>query len=291
MVKVYRSEKAKRKILETYDQLLEKWGVPFDERLIATTYGNTQVVICGASHLPPLVLFHGVGDDSAMMWVLNAAALSAHYRLYAVDTLGGPGKSVPNDAYNKQFADLVWIDELLDGLSLSRVFMAGVSNGGYLVQYYGANRPERVSKIVAMASSVPAETGHVMSTMMKIFLPEALFPTDKNVARLLRKLSGVNSQVFTDDPILMAHFTALMRGFNNMAMSFHKIRALDQEAIDRLRDRTLYLMGNQDPFATMGGRAMLEKHRMNARFFDGVGHGINHEIASEINAILIDFFG
>ena len=291
MVKVYRSDKAKKKILETYDQLLGKWGVPFEEHLIATTYGQTQVVICGESQLPPLVLFHGVGDDSALMWVLNAAALSAHYRLYAVDTLGGPGKSVPNDAYNRQFEDLVWIDELLDGLSLGRVFMAGVSNGGYLVQYYGANRPERVSKIVAMASSVPAETGHVMSTMMKIFLPEALFPTDKNVARLLRKLSGVNSQVFTGDPILMAHFTALMRGFNNMAMSFHKIRALDQEAIDQLRDRTLYLMGSQDPFATMGGRAMLEKHRMKARFFDGVGHGINHEIATEINAILIDFFG
>lgn len=291
MVKVYRSEKAKMKILETYDQLLEKWGVPLEERQVATTYGKTQVVICGESHLPPLVLFHGVGDDSALMWVLNAAALSAHYRLYAVDTLGGPGKSVPNDAYNKQFEDLVWIDELLDGLSLDCVFMAGVSNGGYLVQYYGAHRPERVSKIVAMASSVPAETGHVMLTMMKIFLPEALFPTDRNVGRLLRKLSGEHSQVFTSDPILMAHYTALMRGFNNMAMSFHKIRPLDQKSIDYLRDRTLYLMGSQDPFATMGGRAMLEKHRMNARFFDGVGHGINHEIATEINSILIDFFG
>lgn len=224
------------------------------------------------------------------MWVLNAGALSKHYRLYAVDTLCGPGKSVPNDAYNKQFEDLVWIDELLDGLSLGCVFMAGVSNGGYLVQYYVANRPERVSKIVALASSVPAETGHVMLTMIKIFLPEALFPTDKNVARLLRKLSGEHSQVFTGDPILMAHYTALMRGLNNMAMSFHKIRPQDQEAINQLRDRTLYLIGNQDPFATMGGRAMLEKYKMNARFFDGVGHGINHKISTEINAIMIEFF-
>ena len=291
MVKIYRSAKAEKRILETYDQLLDQWGVAFEEHQITTQYGKTQVIICGDVHLPPLVLFHGVGDDSALMWIYNARQLSQHYRLFAVDTIGGPGKSVPSAAYNQQFEDLVWIDELLDGLALGRVFMAGVSNGGYLVQYYGANRPERVSKIIALASSVPVETGHVMMTMMKIFLPEALFPTDKNVARLLRKLSGDHSLVFTENPLLLAHFQALMRGFNNMAMSYHKIKSLDPAAIDSLRARTLYLVGNQDPFARMGGKAMLEKYQMNARFFDGVGHGINHEIAAEINAIMIDYFG
>lgn len=291
MVKVYRSEKAKKKILDTYDQLLDQWGIAVEERQITTRYGKTQVIICGETHLPPLVLFHGVGDDSAMMWLLNARQLSQHYRLFAVDTMGGPGKSVPNEAYNRQFDDLVWIDELLDDLKLDHVYMAGVSNGGYLVQYYGANRSERVSKIIALASSVPVQTGHVMITMMKIFLPEALFPTDRNVSRLLRKLSGDHSQVFTENPLLLAHFKALMRGFNNMAMSYHQIKSLDPAAIDSLRERTLYLVGNQDPFARMGGKAMLEQNKMKARFFDGVGHGINHEIAAEINAIMIDYFG
>ena len=58
-----------------------------------------------------------------------------------------------------------------------------------------------------------------------------------------------------------------------------------------MRDKVLYLMGEADPFAKLGGKATLERYGMNARFFPEVGHGINHEIAGEINAILIDSLG
>lgn len=84
---------------------------------IDTTYGTTHVIACGNEDNPPLVLFHGVGDDSALMWNYNAKFLSEHYRIYAVDTIGGPGKSVPS-----------------------------VSHGGYLAQLYALHRLERVKK-------------------------------------------------------------------------------------------------------------------------------------------------
>ena len=289
-ISVYKSSKAKNRILETYDQLISMWDVVVEERRVETRYGSTQVIICGDEDLPPLVLFHGVGDDSALMWLFNAKELSKHFRLYAVDTIGGPGKSVPNDAYNKRFDDLIWIDELLDLLALDQVSMAGVSNGGYLIQYYGANRPERVGKMVSMACAVPADRpGNTMISMIKIFLPEALFPTDRNIARLIRKLSGDNSHVITENPVVMAHYASLLRGFNTMAMTYHKIRSLDDSQIDSIRDRVLYLIGNRDPFALMGGKALLVEYKMNARFFDGVGHGINHEMADETNAMIIRF--
>lgn len=34
--------------------------------------------------------------------------------------------------------------------------------------------------------------------MMKVSLPEALFPTDKNVMKLIRKMTGSNYSAFTD---------------------------------------------------------------------------------------------
>ena len=68
------------------------------------------------------------------MWIYNAQELSRHFHLYAIDTLGGPGKSVPNGNYNKEFDDIRWIDETLDRLSNGKAFFAGVSHGGYLVQ-------------------------------------------------------------------------------------------------------------------------------------------------------------
>jgi len=99
-MKVYKSEKAKKRIYDTYNQLLDMWGVDKEEQDISTTYGTTRVILCGNKSKPPLVLFHGVGDNSALMWLYNARELACHFRIYAIDTIGGPGKSVPNRNYN-----------------------------------------------------------------------------------------------------------------------------------------------------------------------------------------------
>lgn len=288
---LYRTKKAQQLIAASYDRLLDEWGVATDLKDIETTYGSTRVIACGNPEAPPLLLLHGVGDDSALMWIYNAAALAPHFRLYAVDTLGGPGKSVPNRNYNHTFDHSVWLDEVLDGLGLAEVNLAGVSHGGYLVQHYTLVRPERVKKAVALAASVPVRSGgRTMLTMMRIFMPQALFPTPNNVHKLLTKLTGDNSAAFTGNPLIVEHFLHLLKGYNNMAMKYHDIASFSETQIGSFRDKVLYLAGNADPFMIRGGKAALEAARMNVRFFDGVGHGINHEIAEAINAIFIEHF-
>ncbi len=290
-MRIYRTKKAQREIRSTYDQLLDEWGIDITQRDIPTRYGSTHVNVFGENTAPPVLLFHGVGDDSALMWIYNAAPLAPYFRLYAVDTLGGPGKSIPGSGYTKAFDDALWIDDVLNGLELKDVNIAGVSHGGYLAQYYALVRPERVNKVLCMASSVPTGvTGSPMKTMIKIFFPEALFPTRQNIKKLLIKLSGKNSAVFTGHPLLLNHFTCLLRGYNNMAMRFHKVIGFSDEQIDSIRSKIFYLMGEADPFAILGGKAALEKYKMDARFFADVGHGINHEISDEINAIIIEYF-
>lgn len=290
-MKIYRTVKAKENILKTYDGLLEAWGTEVLPVQVPTCYGLTHVNVFGREDAAPIVLFHGVGDDSALMWIYNAAALAPHFRLYAVDTLGGPGKSIPNEHYTKEFDDAEWIDDLLNGLGLKQVDLAGVSHGGYLAQYYAIHRPERVQRVVSMASSVPAgSAGNPMKTMLRVFLPEALFPTKRNVIKLLAKLTGKNTAAFTDNPLIVEHYTYLLRGYNNMAMSFHKVNSFTDDQIDSLREKTLYLMGKADPFYILGGGTALQTYKMNRRLFEDTGHGINHEMADEINHILIEYF-
>ncbi|MCL2702769.1 MAG: alpha/beta hydrolase [Defluviitaleaceae bacterium] len=291
-MKVFRSEKARKNVLDTYDQLLEMWNVDKEERDIPTTYGSTHVISYGNESNPPLVLFHGVGDNSALMWLHNAEALSGHFKVYAVDTIGGLGKSVVSKNYNKNFNGAKWIDEVLAELALDKVYMAGQSMGAYLSQYYAFHRPERILKIVCMAGTVPVrstgESGSPLKTMMKIFLPEALFPTKKNIGKLLMKLTGKNSAVFTDNPVVMEHYKWLLKS-NNMATRFHNISGFGEELVEAIQDKTLYLVGEDDPFMTMGGKDVLLKYKMNVRFFQNVGHGINHEISEEINRLIIEY--
>lgn len=287
-MKIYRSKAAKKNILDTYDKLLAMWNVDKEERDIETIYGTTHVIQCGSKDNPPLVLFHGVGDDSALMWLYNAKELSHHFRLFAIDTIGGPGKSHPNDNYNKEFDDMTWIDEVLAGLSLDRIHIVGVSHGAYLAQCYALYRPSVVLKVIALAGSVPIGNNGPMKVMMKIFLPEALFPTKRNAVKLLQKLSGKNNSVLIDIPIVLEHFHCILKGFNNMAMGHHKIESFNDEQVDSIREKVHFLVGNDDPFAKLGGKEALLKFQMNVQFFPEVGHCINHEIAKEINQLLVN---
>ena len=135
-MKVYKNKKAGEKILETYDKLLLEWGCEVVEKDLHTEFGTTHVIEVGNKNGEPIVLFHGVGDDSALMWIFNAKALGEKYRLFAIDLIGGPGKSRPNENYKKKYDEVKWIDEVLSGLNLEKAMFVGVSMGGYLVQLY-----------------------------------------------------------------------------------------------------------------------------------------------------------
>lgn len=293
-MKVYRSRKSGEKIIETYDRLLSLWNCDKKERDIETTYGMTHVIECGDEDFEPLVLFHGVGDDSALMWIFNARYLSQHYHVFAIDTMGGPGKSRPNSNYNKDFDDIRWIDEVLNGLGIEKARFAGVSMGGYLVQAYSLKRPERVIHAISIAWSVPVEkklsTGEKFKALTATFLPEALFPTQKNIYGLIRKLSGKNYSVFTENKDIMEHYGWLIKGFNNASMGKHKVMTFTTEEADSIRDKVTYLVGNDDPFQRFGGRTALIENHMNTGFYDGAGHGLNHELADEINKRMIEEF-
>ncbi|MBC8015820.1 MAG: hypothetical protein H7X79_08760 [Sporomusaceae bacterium] len=127
-------------------------------------------------------------------------------------------------------------------------------------------------------------------TMIKIFFPEALFPTKQNIKKLITKLTGENSSVFIDNQLILEHFTYLLKGYNNMAMGYHKVTTFTDEQVDIIRNKCLFLVGESDPFMKLGGKEKLKTYNMQTKFFNKVGHGINHEIADEINSILKDYF-
>ncbi len=290
-MKIYNSKKSEKLIKESYAQLINLWGIPVTSVDVQGRYGITHVNVFGKDDATPLVLFHGVGDDSALMWVYNAAELGWHFKCYAVDTLGGPGLSIPGPSYNKTFDDTSWIEELLDNLKLSKVYMAGVSNGAYLTQSFMMERPGRVLKGVCMAGALPVfgKKGSMLA-ILKIFFPEALFPSDKNVVKLIKKITGSKYTVFTENEIVFNHFKYLMTGFNRKAMLYHKVKGFQKESVNQLRNKCLFIEGEKDPFMRLGGKKILQEYNMKVLWINDAGHGINHEAAAEVNSAIINFF-
>ncbi len=294
MVKKYRNEKGGREIIRTYDILLKKWGIVFEEIDVDTRYGKTHIIKAGDIKNPPLMLFHGVGDDSAMMWIKNAKDLAEKFRIYAVDTMGGPGKSVPNENYGKGFEQCLWIDDMLDSLELEKVNMAGVSNGAYLAQLYGAKRPNRVNKLVCMAGTLrkgdkPEGFFKLMSSM-KVFFPEALFPTQKNMVKLIDKLSAGNSEVIKKDKNMMMHWEALLKHFNNMSMGFHKILPISEKEVENLKGNSLFIIGDKDPISySLEAEKILKENDINYTIIKNAGHTVNYEMSDKINSLIKEF--
>jgi pimeloyl-ACP methyl ester carboxylesterase len=96
---IFKTPEYERLYLELYDAILAQWNVPVEPLDIKTRFGSTHINIAGLKGSPPLLLLPGFGANSTT-WFPNAAALSAHFRIYAVDTNGQPGRSVPEETLN-----------------------------------------------------------------------------------------------------------------------------------------------------------------------------------------------
>jgi pimeloyl-ACP methyl ester carboxylesterase len=110
--------------------------------MVGSPFGDTHVLVAGAADAPPLVLFHGVGDDAAVMWLYHIKDLSARHRCYAVDTLGGPGRSLWLLGANDLLADVPKSEERLRALGLRYQI---IPDAWHTVNH---NQPELVDRLI-----------------------------------------------------------------------------------------------------------------------------------------------
>jgi pimeloyl-ACP methyl ester carboxylesterase len=108
---------------------MQLWPVPYDELEISRRYGVTHVVASGPRNAPSLVLLHGYWA-TLTMWTPNISELSKNLRVYAVDVMGQPSKSVPGEPIRNAADYVAWLTTVLDALHLDRTHLAGMSYGG-----------------------------------------------------------------------------------------------------------------------------------------------------------------
>jgi pimeloyl-ACP methyl ester carboxylesterase len=133
-----------------YDNTLAKWPVPYESRTIPTRHGNTHLIVSGDESAPPLVLLHGASAN-ALIWIGDVVAYSKHYRVYALDIPGEPGRSAPHylDWHDATFVE--WLTDVLDGLAIPRAPLVGISEGGWIALKFACHAPERVTHLVLLA--------------------------------------------------------------------------------------------------------------------------------------------
>jgi pimeloyl-ACP methyl ester carboxylesterase len=146
-LRVFNSVEGETRYLAAYDAALADWPTPYEELDIHTRLGATHLIASGPPDAPAVLLLPSLAA-SALLWAPNVAALSQSYRVYAVDTIGQAGKSIPAVRIRNRRQMAAWITDMLDALGVETAALVGASFGGFLAMNQALLTPARVSRIV-----------------------------------------------------------------------------------------------------------------------------------------------
>jgi pimeloyl-ACP methyl ester carboxylesterase len=135
--------------MAAYEATMRLWTVPYESLDVPSRFGTTHLVACGPKDAPPMILLHGF-FMSLTVWAHIVAEFSRDYRLYALDMVGQPGRSVPDQPMKTRGEMAEWLTSVLDALGVNQTHLVGWSYGGFAALNYALHRSDRLSKLVLL---------------------------------------------------------------------------------------------------------------------------------------------
>lgn len=183
--RVYKSEASRESMDQLYDRQLHKLQIESEDLFVDTRHGKTHLIKTGNRNGKPLLLFHG-GNSTTPYYLRNFLFLLDEYLIYAVDTIGHPGKSAETvlSAKNMDYGN--WASDVIEQLNYDRMICAGGSYGAGILMKLMCVSPEKIEKAVVLVPSgirnaLPLKT-------MKMAVPMLLYTFTKNEAWLKKAI-------------------------------------------------------------------------------------------------------
>jgi pimeloyl-ACP methyl ester carboxylesterase len=245
-------------------------GVPYEVQVVETRFGSTHTVISGNEKGKSVVLWHGLNANSTT-WTQWMPALAPAYRLYAIDTIGGLGRSAASRPPRKGPAYGQWMAEALAGLGLKRANMLGASNGSWLIGKLGSVAPEMIGSAVLMS---PAGITRLNLRHVFRMLPRILFKPPAEVAR--QTWASLSPPDVPPDPTLVELFELITSHYRGEPFP----TVLSDAELGQLTAPTYVLMGQYEvlvnPYATIERALRLLPNVIAAEVVPEVGHAMVH---------------
>ena len=267
---LYKSPEGYQQVMAQYDAAFEAMGIHYETQFVETAQGPTHAVICGKEDGRPVVLWHGQNANAAT-WAHWLPALAPVYRVYALDVIGGMGKSAPSRPSKKGMAYGEWAAEALEAFGLERASMIGASQGGWLIGKLASVAPDRVGCAVLISS---AGLLPVSLTSVLRLVPRVLFRSTEEAAREM--LSTVSAPGVPEDPFFLELFELMMRHFRSEAL----VPVLSDAELQGLTAPTYLLLGQFEssfnPYKGLERGLELLPNLISAEVVPGVGHSMIH---------------
>ncbi len=244
----------------------------------------------------PILLLHA-GFLNTDMWKHQVPELSNHYRVITID-LPGHGRT-ENDTVRLPPAQV--LHALMDSLQLKQASLVGVSMGAASVTDFVISHPERVKKVVLVASGVNGwEKYFKLDTLITQYLDSLFGALDK---RDTARAAEVFTRVWFDGPYRSPEqVNDTVRRYIYEAtlgnMKKHKVRGWPIlsdppaiETIGTIKNPLLIIDGDQDmPYIGQACNYIHQKVAGSKRLtIPGTGHMLNMEAPAEFNKAVLDF--
>lgn len=152
MKSIYRSEKSKNAVLELYDRQMESLKVPYKDLYLETSFGKTHLIECGSLTGKPLLVFHG-GNATTAYNLKSCRFLLKDFHIFAVDTIGHPGKSAEVSLSPRNLDYGKWAVDVIRGLGFQKIACFGGSFGAGIIVKAMCAAPEAVACSVLLVPS------------------------------------------------------------------------------------------------------------------------------------------
>ena len=238
MDSLFKSEKGKEETLGLYNEKLKGLKIDYQYKEIDTAFGNTNLIITGDASKPPILLVHG-SNGCAPIALETYKGLECQFQIFAIDVLAQPNKSaetrlsMKNEDYGK------WMHEVITGLELINVTLAGFSFGG-LVILKTLEYQEHNIKEVFLTAPAYIVNGNPFKALFNVFIPMKRYMKTKNVTYLERFLK----ELFTEKDAFAIQF--LSKVFIHFEMDFNRVPVIKTNAAKLIKTPITIIAAKND---------------------------------------------
>src|SRR5258707_660234 len=221
-----------------------------------------HVEVEGPETAPVLMLSNSLGT-TLHMWDGQVAPFTQHFRLVRYDRRGHGKSGVPKGPYTMERLGRDAL-AVLDGLGLKTINWCGLSMGGMVGQWLGANAPERIERMVITNTSSYFPDKNGWNERLKLVQEEGVAAfAAPNMGRWFTK--GFIERAPEKVAPIQAMFAATpLEGYLACGAA---VRDMDQRALlPRIKAPTLVMAGQHDGATPPEANEYISSHVPGARF-------------------------
>ncbi len=281
---IYKSQLGKELVINLYNAQIARLDMPYHDIFVQTSFGRTHIVETGNMEGKPLLVFHG-GNSTTAYNLLECRFLLKDFHVYAVDTIGQPGKSAENVLLPFGYHYGRWAGEVISALGYEKMCCFGGSFGGGILTKLMCVVPQKVEKAVLIVPAGIENTS--VKAAAKMLVPLSKYYLTKDEKYIVETLMpmALSTKVLSGERL-----AAIKNSIDNVRIQTVMPTNVKPEFMRRCKAKTLVIAAQKD--CLFPARRVLPKAKRilpdcKIHMLKGCGH--IHDLPVREQKIIVDF--